>query len=29
VPRSLRTAMWMASGSLLVLLWVWGGKRAG
>ena len=23
VPRSLRTAMWLASGSLLVLLWVW------
>jgi NADH:ubiquinone oxidoreductase subunit 2 (subunit N) len=27
VPRSLRTAMWLTCGSLLVLLWVWHGRR--
>jgi hypothetical protein len=29
VPRSLRTAMWLSSGSLLVLLWVWQSHRGG
>jgi len=27
VPRSLRTAMWLACGSLLVLLWVWQSRQ--
>ena len=29
VPRSLRAALWTASGSLAVLLWVWRAARAG
>jgi NADH:ubiquinone oxidoreductase subunit 2 (subunit N) len=29
VPRSLRAAMWMACGSLLVLLWVWQTRASG
>jgi formate hydrogenlyase subunit 3/multisubunit Na+/H+ antiporter MnhD subunit len=29
VPRSLRTAMWVACGSLLVLLWVWQTRQRG
>ena len=29
VPRSLRTAMWLSCGSLLVLLWVWQAHRGG